>query len=543
MEFFIAFLIVCCLFLVFRLFRNRKLNGNLKSEIEVLRTENHSLKSKGAHLELIESISHLGSWQMCLDRQTTCWSEELYKIYGYSDSSLPRKGVLNEQVIAPEDREKVNKEIRLAIDNRRGFAVEYQIIQPSGMRKHVLGQGRFIEPENKLVGTVQDITELKQAVLKLKINESLLREAEKVSHSGSWEWVDGEEFLLWSDEMYNIHGFLPHSVFINASFYTGVIHEDDRMFVFRSFIAAKRSKAPFKINYRILTPSGEVRHVSSTAEYKQIGLNNNYAYIGNTQDVTALREAQVLLEQKIRALNRSNQDLEQFAYVASHDLQEPLRKIQAFGQRLSREHAQNLSAEAIDYIDRMRKAAARMRGLIEDLLTFSKVTRDKSKFVKLELRTVIEKTLRELDFIVESKNATVEVTLSQHVYGVEGQLIQLFHNVIGNSLKFSRENFPPKIEISAVYQSGSEINCENINQNMVYCVVDIKDNGIGFDADETKNIFDIFHRLHSRAAYEGTGIGLAICKKITDYHSGFILADGEDGKGATFRIILPSKNN
>lgn len=509
-----------------------------------LQKQNKDLSERVEVLNLAERITHLGSWEVFIESGQVKWSDELYKVYGFNTDDFLPDTYINEQVIAPEYREKVAKELKSAVENKTSFAVEYQIIQPSGVRKYVLGQGFYIEVEAKLVGTIQDITELKEAVLKLKINESLLREAEMVSHSGSWEWVDGKEFILWSDEMYSIHGFLPHSVFVNFAFYKTLIHEDDIQSFMDNFYNAKKDKVSFKINYRIVLPTGEIRHVLTTAEYKRIGLNNNYAYIGNTQDVTQLREAQVQLEEKVIELNRSNQDLEQFAYIASHDLQEPLRKIQAFGDRLKDKYAGQMNEEAQDYISRMRGASERMRALIDDLLAFSKLTRGNKSFSKLRISDIVRKTLSDLDFTIESKKATVKIDLEDdEVEGVESQFIQLFQNLIGNSLKFTNQSESPCIEISCSTKYGHELNIAEANKNQAYCVVEVKDNGIGFEAEDALKIFDIFHRLHSRTDYEGTGIGLAICSRITENHSGFISAESGPGMGAVFVVILPKKQN
>ncbi|NRF41940.1 PAS domain-containing protein [Pedobacter foliorum] len=532
------------LVLAYFLFRSMSVVNGLKAEAAMLQKQNKYLNERVEVLNLAERITHLGSWEVFVESRQVKWSEELYRVYGFKNDDFLPDASINEQVIAPEYREKVAKELKSAVENKTSFAVEYQIIQPSGARKYVLGQGFYIEGEAKLVGTIQDVTELKEAVLKLKINESLLREAEMVSHSGSWEWVDGKEFILWSDEMYNIHGFLPHSVFVNFAFYKALVHEDDIQFFMDNFYKAKQDKTLFKINYRIVLPSGEIRHVLTTAEYKRIGLNNNYAYIGNTQDVTQLREAQVQLEEKVVELNRSNQDLEQFAYVASHDLQEPLRKIQAFGDRLKDKYAGQMNEEAQDYIGRMRGASERMRALIDDLLTFSKLTRGNKSFTKLRLTDIVSKTLSDLDFIIEAKKATVKIDLEDdEIEGVESQLMQLFQNLIGNSLKFTNQNESPCIEMSCSMKYGYDLNIPEANRNHIYCVVEVKDNGIGFETEDALKIFDIFHRLHSRADYEGTGIGLAICKRIADNHSGFISAESRPGNGAAFVVILPKKQN
>lgn len=526
--------------MVYCLARNKAALRSVMNEAAELHKQNEKLSAKAELLTLAERISNLGTWEFFVKSETIKWSEELYSIYGFSNTNITLTAELNEEVIAPEYRDKVAKELRSAILNKTTFAVEYQIIQPGGTRKYVLGQGFYIEKEDKLVGTVQDITQQKEAILKLKINETLLREAEMVSHSGSWEWMDGKEFLLWSDEMYNIHGFLPHSVFVNFTFYQGLVHENDLQEFLKNFFNARKNKVPFKINYRIVRPSGEIRHVLSTAEYKKIGINS-FAYIGNTQDVTELRKAQVQLEEKVIELNRSNQDLEQFAYVASHDLQEPLRKIQAFGEKLKDKYVGSLAPEAQDYLDRMRNAAERMRALINDLLTFSRATREHKNFVKTDLGELIAATVSEFDFTIDLKGATVKTNVDLEVESIPSQLLQLFQNLIGNALKFTYPETPAQIEINGFAKYGRELSIAEANQNQLYAVVEIKDNGIGFEEEDTEKIFDIFHRLHSRSEYSGTGIGLAICKKITDNHSGFVLAKGRPGTGATFTVILPKK--
>lgn len=513
--------------------------ARLRHEIEALRKTNGQISEKQELLSLAEHISQLGTWEINMNDNLIRWSSELYRIYGFKQENFVPTREINDSLIAPEYREKVSKEIRDAIHNNTSFAVEYQVLLPSGLRKYVLGQGYYIEKDAKLVGTIQDITELKEAVLKLKINESLLREAEAVSHSGSWEWVAGTEFILWSDEMYRIHGYLPHSVFINWSFYTSLIHEDDLENVVSVCKWAYENKKPFKINYRIVGPEGGVKHVLSTAEYKRISLNDRYAYIGNTQDVTALREAQVQLEEKMLALRRSNQDLEQFAYVASHDLQEPLRKIQAFAKRLKDSISDLLDEESKDYLNRMYSASDRMRKLIDDLLAFSKASREERQFTKVDLREVVNRSIHELDHIIELKNAVVEVEVNEIIDGLESQLIQLFINLLGNSLKFNEQDLP-LITISSKLKYGYESGVNGLPAQQ-YCVIELRDNGIGFEESDAERIFDVFQRLAPRADYEGTGIGLALCKRIAENHSGFITAHGKKDAGSVFKVILPCK--
>ena len=535
----IVILLCTSLILGYYLYKRIAAINSLRYEHEALKVVNKEVEEKQALLSISERISQIGTWEVFLESQEVRWSDELYKLYGYPQNNFIPTFDRNQDIIAPEYREKVQKEINSAIQNKNNFAVEYQLLLPTGRRKYVLSQGYFIEKDAKIVGTIQDITELKEAVLKLKINESLLREAEAVSHSGSWEWIEGSEFILCSDEMYRVHGHLPHSVFIDLPFYHSMVYEPDRAGFIAAYQEAYKNRGPFKINYRVRSPNGDIKHLLSTAEFKRISLNDQYAYIGNTQDVTKLREAQVQLEEKMIQLKRSNQDLEQFAYIASHDLQEPLRKIQAFGVRLRENHSNELNEEGKDYLDRMHSASTRMRKLIDDLLSFSKATLDHQNFGNVNLIQLIDKVIKELDYQIESKQALINVNVTGTIDGLSAQLQQLFLNLLGNSLKFNSKETNPEISIHSVICDGQELDFKEAIKGLQYCVIQISDNGIGFDAADAEKIFDIFQRLTPRSEFEGTGIGLALCKKIVDNHRGFISADGVSGIGATFTIALP----
>jgi PAS domain S-box-containing protein len=500
-----------------------------------------NLIEREALLANAEKISKLGSWELDLKTSTYKWSGELYKIYGFKEGDFQPTHAIAEQVVAPEYSNKLKKELANAVNNRTSFAAEYQVIWPNGEKRYVLNQGYFSTKENKLVGTVQDITELKEATLKLRKNETLLREGEAVAHNGSWEWHSDNEHMLWSDEMFNIHGYLPHSIVINISSYFNLVHPDDVNQLKKTFVNARRTKSSFEANYRLIRPNGEIRYVATTAKYKEDEIGQGYLYLGNTQDVTQLKETQRKLEEKINELNASNNDLEQFAYVASHDLQEPLRKIRAFGDRLTTRFAGQIAEEGQDYIGRMQNAAERMQTLIDDLLAFSKVTRQTKEFLPVDLNQLINKVLHDLDYTVESSGAKINVTVNEQVDGIASQLAQVFQNIISNSLKFTKPNIQPLIQISSETVMGSSIALKGISPNQLYCVVNITDNGIGFDESYAGKIFDLFQRLHSRTEYKGTGIGLAICKKIVENHAGFIFARSKEGEGASFFIVLPLK--
>ena len=246
-------------------------------------------------------------------------------------------------------------------------------------------------------------------------------------------------------------------------------------------------------------------------------------------DVTARRKAEEELQEKAEKLVQSNAELEQFAYVASHDLQEPLRKIQAFGDRLKSKCGPELSDEAQDYLRRMQNAAARMQILIQDLLSLSRVSSQAQPFAPVDLGEVVRMVISDLEIRIEQLGARVEVGPLPVVLGDRVQLAQLFQNLIGNGLKFHKPAEPPLVQIGD----------EAPGDQPEVCRIFVKDHGIGFDERYLDRIFQIFQRLHGRSEYEGTGIGLAICRKIADRHHGTLTAHSAAGQGATFIITLP----
>ncbi len=242
------------------------------------------------------------------------------------------------------------------------------------------------------------------------------------------------------------------------------------------------------------------------------------------------------LENTNLSLERSNQELQDFAYVASHDLQEPLRKIQAFGNLLEVEYGHNLG-EGADYLKRMSGAAARMSALIEDILSFSRVSTKGRSFVAVDLKLVAEEVVSDLEVRIRETGGTIEIGALPTIHADPMQMRQLLQNLIANALKFHRENVPPHIKLRAIIEAGPEK-----DDKMKYCRLEIKDNGLGFDEKYLDRIFAVFQRLHNRDTYEGTGIGLAVCRKIVERHGGSITAKSILGKGSTFIIRLPMRH-
>ncbi|MGF1514552.1 MAG: PAS domain S-box protein [Elainellaceae cyanobacterium] len=246
-------------------------------------------------------------------------------------------------------------------------------------------------------------------------------------------------------------------------------------------------------------------------------------------DISSRKQMEFTLKGINQELARSNQELENFAYVASHDLQEPLRKIQAFGDRLQIKYSQVLDERGSDYLRRMRNASERMQTLIRDLLRFSRITTKTLPYKFVNLNQVVVGVLSDLEAATVEINAQILVGPLPAVYADSLQMRQLFQNLIANSLKFHYPDRPPKIEVS-------QLPSESLDQVRIA----IADNGIGFDEKYRSQIFDPFQRLHGRLDYPGTGMGLAICRKIAEYHSGNITAHSVPNEGTTMVVTLPT---
>ncbi|HBG24957.1 MAG TPA: hypothetical protein DDX10_07920, partial [Rikenellaceae bacterium] len=253
-----------------------------------------------------------------------------------------------------------------------------------------------------------------------------------------------------------------------------------------------------------------------------------------------LKEANQSLENKNRELLNMNKELEAFTYVSSHDMQEPLRKLQTFAGIILEKESQNLSDNGKDYFRFMQQSAERMQQLIQDLLTFSRVSAAERKFETIDLNTIIAEVKRDFKEEIAEKQAVIEMKDSCKVHIIPFQFRQLMHNLIGNALKFSNPKTPPLIKIISRNFKNENLEIEGLLPQKEYCHISIIDNGIGFENEYSTKIFEVFQKLHSKDEYKGSGIGLAIVKKIVDNHKGLITATGELNKGATFNIYIPT---
>ncbi|MGZ8558632.1 MAG: PAS domain-containing sensor histidine kinase [Chitinophagaceae bacterium] len=258
-----------------------------------------------------------------------------------------------------------------------------------------------------------------------------------------------------------------------------------------------------------------------------------YQYLAIRSDITDRKKIE-------EDMIKKNEELETFVYISSHDLQEPLRKIQMISNSILETEKQNLSDKGQNYFAKMYKAANRMQTLIRDLLAYSHYKTTIHKFEKTDLKIIIEQVKSELNYAIQEKHATIEASELCPANIIPYLFHQLLHCLISNALKFSQPNIPPHIIIKSRVVKGSELNIEKLSHRKSYCHISVADNGIGFDPQYKDRIFEVFQRLHSKEEYAGTGIGLAIVKKIVENHNGIITATGELKKGTTFNIYIPA---
>jgi light-regulated signal transduction histidine kinase (bacteriophytochrome) len=248
------------------------------------------------------------------------------------------------------------------------------------------------------------------------------------------------------------------------------------------------------------------------------------------------------LQEANKDLNTLNENLKQFVYIASHDLQEPLRKINMFSDMLKTKSAKSLDESSLNFLSKITNASQRMSNLIKDLLDYSRAEGGEKRFVETDLNKVVKNVIEDYEVLIHQKKAQIKVSPLPVIEAISLQMNQLFYNLIGNALKFSKPDETLLIHIDSRNLKQNEIEQDgNLNPGWNYVEIVISDNGIGFNQKFAEQIFVIFQRLHGKDEIEGTGIGLALCKKIVDNHYGTIFARGEENKGASFHLVLPVK--
>jgi PAS domain S-box-containing protein len=503
-------------------------------------------------IEETEKLLEFGTWNWDAVTNKTKWSAGIYQVMGYKpdDASLDINIDFYLKHVSKQDLEGLIAKIQWGIENKEGFEHIHTITTFSGEKKVVSSKSRPVLSSEgvliNIIGTVRDITDQIAAQKDLLYYRQMTLEKEAFLNSGSWETDVKTGISTWSDGMFKLFGYNGEAerqkLVLDQDFYYshqspgeilrskeewGQALKDQDSYLRESIITTKDGKT------RLLETYGKVIRDESGAATR---------VIGTSKDITRLKEYERELEWKVKELERSNAELEEFAYVASHDLQEPLRKIIIYSERLNLQLENNIGSEVLTYLKRMIHSAENMRILIDNLLDFSRLNKDSSHFERTDLNQILKETESDLELDIEDSNTRIDSGKLPTIDAVPIQMKQLFYNLLLNAIKFRKVEGINIVQLTSRQVPAEEINSMHLNLAFNYYEISIHDSGIGFEQQYAEKIFQIFTRLNGKSEYPGTGIGLAICKKIIDTHGGRISATGSLGKGAVFTFILPESH-
>ena len=455
----------------------------------------------------------------------------------------------------PDDRDPSLQKMLRALDptNPDNYNTEYRSQLTDGSTRWIQATGKAFFDENsvplRFSGTVQDITNRKKAEEALRLTNERFRLLADSMPQFVWTGDVNGSLNYYNQAVYDYSGLTREEV--EQEGWLQIVHPQDREANVQRWIHSIQTGEDFLFEHRFRRHDGDYRWQLSRATPQRDDKGQIRMWVGTSTDIHDQKsfaqelENQVLertreLEQSNENLQKSNQDLAEFTYVASHDLQEPLRKIQTFSNLILRKEYQSLSENGRDYFQRMQRTAERMQILIEDLLSYSRTNTTELVFEHRSLGPLVEEIKDDFKEVIQEKRAVVDTSDLCEANIIPFQFRQMISNLLGNALKFTRADVTPHIVISGSIEAGHALPHEKLALDRQYCHIAVVDNGIGFDAQFNERIFLLFQKLHGQNEYQGTGIGLAIVKKIVENHQGIITASGELGKGTRFDIYIPA---
>ncbi|MEP6617217.1 MAG: PAS domain-containing protein [Ginsengibacter sp.] len=518
------------------------------------------LKESNDQLQFAIEATELGTWDLDPDTNKFTGNKRLKDWYG-----LPAKEELELSlalaVIAKNDRQRVIDAIRYAMQFESGgnYDIEFTIVHPeTGRERIVRAKGKaWFNSENacfRFNGTLQDITTQSISNKKIEESEKRFRRMAETIPEIAWAASPDGPYSFYNKRFYEYTGMSVDEAARDWKWKT-IVHPD--MFEKRNQVwkCSLETGEDFYFESLLKRNSDQAYrwHISRATAIKN-EKGEITLWVGTSSDIHDQKlfsqelERQVnvrtkALAETITHLENSNENLEQFASIASHDLQEPLRKIQTFTTLLKKRHQKDFPEAAKILIDKIKNAAARMSVLISDVLNFSRITQSQYEFVNTDLNKIFADVLKDFELVIQERKVIIHQEGLPTIEAIPVQINQVLYNLLGNSMKFTINEIQPVINVSSKMLSPAAIQNHGLHPSYDYYEIVYNDNGIGFDPQFAEDIFLIFHRLNDPVQYSGTGIGLALCRKIVINHHGKIYAESKKNKGASFYIILPAKQS
>ncbi len=484
---------------------------------------------------IIQNISDV-IYATDLKMRVTEWNAAAERFYGWKEKDVIGKSV--GKATGSEFDTKKQRELARILKEKGIYRTQIEHTAKSGSTLfldsitmvHKNAEGQIIG----YISANRDITDKVLADKALKESEEALLEARRKLNIalenagiGLWEWDHKTGEFTWDEKLEKMFGITTGTFGKTFTDFENLLHEEDIVHVRKSVKNTIEKGLPFESIFRTKPESGKSKYISSRAFLTKNKTGKVLKFSGVCFDITGMREeTEHLILELNEELLRSNKELESFAYVASHDLQEPLRMVTSFTQLLEKRYKEKLDERGLEYIRFASEGAKRMYNLLNGLLAYSRITRKEKVFYEVNMNHVLDAVIKNLSFKIAERKAVIKIRKLPLVIADENQMIQLFQNLISNSIRFSPGT--PRINIS----------CRVENNHFLFSV---KDKGIGIEPQYFERIFQIFQRLHPKEQYEGTGIGLAICKRIVERHGGKICVKSEPEKGSTFMFTIPRK--
>ncbi|HRG53886.1 MAG TPA: PAS domain-containing protein [Bacteroidia bacterium] len=453
--------------------------------------------------------------------------------------------------IAEHDKQRVKDAIQTALQYTYGgfYNIEYTIIHPVTRKERIVkAKGKVWFNNEKVAyrfnGTLQDITEQVAANNKMQNAEVLSRAtAERLHLALDAGKLGSYELILATGEIHctpqcKINFGTPENETLNLEKLTANISPLDRQRVKQTRDEAIAEHKIYSIEYRIQPKDGDIRWVKVSGKTIYDEMDVPIKIIGVTLDISEQKffteELGRQVKERTLELERSNEDLMQFAHVTSHDLKEPARKVQTYADKLVNEFGKRIPKEGAAYLSKIQDATRRMFSMIDGVLNYSSITSEEHTIEQIDLNEIVNNIESDIELLISEKKGVIQREKLPVIEGAHILVYQLFFNILSNSFKFSKKELNSQVIISSSLEKKDGVE---------FVKIKIKDNGIGFDKKQADKLFSAFSRLHPKDKFQGTGLGLALCKKIVERHGGSIVADGKENEGATFTVFLPIKQS